>query len=362
MANWREHVRKVTPYVPGFQPKEAGVIKLNTNENPYPPAPGVCEALRGFDAGALRKYPDPTASVLVDALASYHGLPPDRVFVGVGSDDVLAMAFMTFFDGGAPILFPDVTYSFYPVWAGLFGIPYRTVPVGEGFVVRAGDYVGSGAGPADGNCRACGGIVLPNPNAPSGLALPASDIEKIAAGNPGCVVIIDEAYIDFGGETCLPLLGKYDNLLVVRTYSKSRSLAGLRIGYALGCADLIRAMNDVKFSYNSYTLNTPTILAGAKALEDEAYFCSTLQKIVETREAAKRELAGLGFSFPDSAANFIFATHDRVSAPEIYARLRDRGIYVRHFTSPGIDNHLRITVGTDGEMAALYGALEGILG
>ncbi|MGN0418691.1 histidinol-phosphate transaminase [Anaerostipes faecalis] len=340
MSSWRDNVRNVEPYTPGEQPKELDVIKLNTNENPYPPSPKVLEAMENIKN--LRKYPDPAAAELVDAIADYHGFTRDEVFVGVGSDDVLAIAFLTFFNGKKPVLFPDITYSFYPVWADLFQIPYETKPLDGDFNIIPEDYYGEN-----------GGIVFPNPNAPTGAMLSLDAVEDIIKYNQDVVVIVDEAYIDFGGTTAKELTRKYENLLVVQTYSKSRSLAGLRIGYAIGNKELIKAMNDVKYSYNSYTMNEPSIIMGKAVLEDEAYFQETRKKIIETREWFKEEMKKLGFSFADSMANFIFATHKTVPAEELFAEAKKNKIYVRYFKKPRIDNYLRITIGTREEMEAL---------
>ncbi len=348
---WERNIRRVTPYIPGEQPRGSGLIKLNTNENPYPPSPAVQEALAGLSAGELRRYPDPAASGLVRALAEYYGVAPGQVFTGVGSDDVLGMAFLTFFNSGRPVLFPDLTYSFYPVWARLFGIPYETCPLREDFTIDPRDYD-----------RENGGVIFPNPNAPTGCFLPLAQVEEILRHNRDVVVIVDEAYIDFGGTSARALLGRYENLLVVQTFSKSRSMAGMRIGFALGAPELIRAMQNVKYSYNSYTMNLPSILAGEAALKDEAYYRETLGKITATRERAKERLAGLGFTFPDSQANFLFIRHERVPAKELYEALRARQIYVRYFPGPRSGDFLRVTVGTDAEMEAFYAFLETYLG
>ncbi len=350
MEAWEANVRKVTPYTPGEQPSGAGIIKLNTNENPYPPAPAVMRALREVEADSLRRYPDPGASVLVEALAARYGLNPSQVFVGVGSDDVLAMAFLTFFNGEKPILFPDITYSFYDVWAGLYGIPFERQPLDADFTIRTEDY-----------CRECGGIVIPNPNAPTGVAKPLAELEDILKANPGVIVIIDEAYIDFGGESALALLPQYGNLLVVQTFSKSRSLAGMRIGYAFGNEKLIRYLNDAKYSFNSYTMSAAALAVGAAAIKEDAYYQGTLQKIVHTRERVKERLGRLGFSFLDSQSNFIFATHPECPAKELFEALKQAKIYVRYFPKPRIDNYLRISIGTDQEMDVLLGFLEGYL-
>ena len=337
MSGWQKNVRKVVPYVPGEQPKNRNVIKLNTNENPYPPSPKVEEVLRM--TRDLRLYPDPAASELVEAIAAYKGLSPEQVFPGVGSDDVLAMAFLTFFNSDKPVLFPDISYSFYEVWADLYGIQYRKKPLNDAFHIRKEDYYEEN-----------GGIIFPNPNAPTGVAMPLSEVEDILIHNPDVVVIVDEAYVDFGGETALPLIDRYDNLLVVQTFSKSRSMAGARIGYAMGSKELIRALNDVKYSFNSYTMNRPAILMGKASIEDEDYFCRTRDRILATREWFKKELSSLGFTFPDSKANFVFARHENIKAKDIFQAAREAGIYVRYFEKPRIDNYLRITIGTDEEM------------
>lgn len=337
MTAWESNVRKVVPYVPGEQPKEKNIIKLNTNENPYPPAPGVFT--KKMDMDNLRLYPDPAATALVDAIAQYHGVDKEQVFVGVGSDDVLAMAFMTFFNSDKPILFPDITYSFYDVWADMLRIPYERVAVDDNFRLKASDYYGEN-----------GGVIFPNPNAPTGIAEPLSFVSDILEHNRDVVVIVDEAYVDFGGETALPLLDKYDNLLVVRTFSKSRSMAGLRIGYAIGNKTLIKYMNDVKYSYNSYTMNMPSIILGAESIADEAYFRETVDKVVETREWFKSEIERIGFTCPPSSANFLFITHKTIPAREIFEKARANKIIVRYFDKPRIDNYLRVTIGTREDM------------
>ena len=344
MRQWEKHVRRVEPYVPGEQPRER-MIKLNTNENPYPPSPRVEKALRELRADTLRLYPDPEAALLTQAVGDYYGLPREQVFVGVGSDDVLAMAFLTFFNGQEPILFPDITYSFYDVWANLFRIPYEQPR--EDFTLDPEDYY-----------RENGGVIFPNPNAPTGLGLELSAIRDILDHNRDVVVIVDEAYVDFGAQSALPLIEEYDNLLVVQTFSKSRSLAGMRIGCAMGSPRLIRYLNDVKYSFNSYTMDAATLAAGAAAISDREYFRETVEKIVKTREWTKDELRKLGFSFGDSQANFIFATHQSCPARELYEALRREHIYVRYFNKPRIDNYLRITVGTDQEMAVLIDFLK----
>lgn len=282
MKNWENHVRKVVPYVAGEQPKEQDVIKLNTNENPYPPAPGVGKVIQNFDCEVLRKYPDPDVSALTSALAKQYGLDRGQVFVGVGSDDVLAMSFLTFFNSGKPVLFPDITYSFYDVWADLYRIPYECQPLDEDFCIKKEDYM-----------KPNGGIVLANPNAPTGVMTELAVLEEIIAANQDVAVIVDEAYVDFDGRSCVPLIKKYDNLLVVQTFSKSRALAGMRIGYAMGSQKLIQYLNDVKFSFNSYTMNALTIAAGVASLEDEAYFRQNLAKVSRRESARKKSLQDL---------------------------------------------------------------------
>ena len=339
MSIWEENVRKVIPYTPGEQPNQTDMIKLNTNENPYPPAPGVEKALKALEAYTLRLYPDPTAGELVRAIAETYHLKEEQVFVGVGSDDVLAMSFMTFFNSKKPILFPDITYSFYDVWADVFRIPYERPALDENFHIRKEDYF-----------RENGGIVFPNPNAPTGVEMPLADIEEIVSRNQDVVVIVDEAYVDFGGKSALSLIEKYDNLLVTQTFSKSRSLAGMRIGFACGNAKLIKYLNDVKYSFNSYTMDRTALAAGVAAVRDQEYFEETCNKIIETREWTKKELKELGFSFQDSKSNFIFAEHESCPASELFQALREKHIYVRYFPKDRIDNFLRITIGTREEM------------
>ncbi len=347
MEKWEENVRRVTPYTPGEQPDFPDMVKLNTNENPYPPAPGVLWRMREMQYENLRLYPAPGADLLVNALADYYKMDPEQIFVGVGSDDVLAMAFLTFFNGKEPVLFPDITYSFYDVWAGLFRIPYECQPLLEDFTIRKEDYY-----------KPNGGVVFPNPNAPTGVEMPLADIEDILQHNRDSVVIVDEAYIDFGGISARKLVEKYDNLLVVQTFSKSRSMAGLRIGYAFGCKKIIKYLQDAKYSFNSYTMNRPSLELGAEALKDEAYFRQTVEKIIATRERTKKRLAELGFTFADSKSNFIFVTHPDFSARELFEALKKEHIYVRYFAKPRIDNYLRITIGTDEQMDVLLAFLE----
>ena len=349
-AFWGDRIRDLAPYTPGEQPRDRQYIKLNTNENPYPPAPSVLEAVQKAAGETLKLYPDPNSTELKRALAAYAGLMPENVFVGNGSDEVLALCFAAFFDKRAPVRFPDVTYSFYPVYADFFGIPYEEMPVGAYFDIRPGSFAGSR-----------GGVILPNPNAPTGLALTRTQIEHILRECPDCVVVIDEAYVDFGAESALPLVQDYPNLLVVQTFSKSRSLAGLRIGFAFGCENLITALETAKNAFNSYTLDR-LAQAGAKAaIEDDNYFEKTRKKIMDTRGKTSAALGKLGFTVLPSKANFLFVSHPQVPALELYTRLRECGILVRHFAKPKIDNFLRITIGTDEEMHALLQALSDIL-
>ena len=349
MQEWKKNIRQVVPYVPGEQPQRK-VIKLNTNENPYPPAPGVTKALEEMDTDRFRLYPDPTAAPLVNALADFYHVNPDQVFVGVGSDDVLSMCFLTFFNSEKPIFFPDITYSFYSVWADLYRIPYHTCALDENWHMNPEDYK-----------QPNGGVIFPNPNAPTGVEESQAMIEEILQANPDVVVIVDEAYVDFGGTSALPLLKKYENLLVVQTFSKSRAMAGMRIGFCIGNEKLIHYLNDVKFSFNSYTMNLPSQVMGVEAVKDDAYFKATTAKIAATRERIKKELTSLGFTFPDSKANFIFASHKEVPAEELFRALREADIYVRHWNKPRIANSLRITVGTDEEMDRLIAFLKNYL-
>jgi histidinol-phosphate aminotransferase len=348
--NWESYVRKVVPYTPGEQPQVTDVVKLNTNENPYPPSPSVRAILEDFEYGRMRLYPDPDSSVLVDAIAKRYNVKSSQVFAGVGSDDVLAIAFMTFFGSEKPVIFPNITYSFYDVWADVYRIPYKQIPLNSDFTINREDYITEN-----------GGIVIANPNAPTGVMETIENIEYIVKNNPDSVVIVDEAYVDFGGESCLPLVGKYENLLVVQTYSKSRSMAGMRIGFAIGSEKLIKYMNDVKFSINSYTMNPITQLCGAASMADEEYFRETVDRIIATRERSKARLTELGFVFPDSKTNFIFASPQKVSAKVIFEELKKRNIFVRYWNKPIICDYLRISIGTDEEMDRLFNALEEII-
>ena len=350
MSTWEENVRKVIPYTPGEQPNQPDMIKLNTNENPYPPAPGVEKALKEMDMDAMRLYPDPAAYDLVHAIAQMYSLKDEQVFVGVGSDDVLAMSFLTFFNSEKPVLFPDITYSFYDVWADLFKIPYERPALDENFHIKKEDYF-----------RENGGVIFPNPNAPTGVEMQLEDVEEIIRHNQDVIVIVDEAYVDFGGKSALPLIEKYDNLLVVQTFSKSRSLAGMRIGFACGNEKLIKYLNDVKYSFNSYTMDRTALAAGVAAVKDQAYFQETCNKIIETRAWTKKELKALGFSFQDSVSNFIFAAHETCPAEKIFEALREKHIYVRYFPKGRTNNFLRITIGTQEEMQTFINVLKDYL-
>lgn len=340
---WEKYIRKVDPYVPGEQPKDRSVIKLNTNENPFPPAPGVQKVLSSLDADSLRLYPDPSIGLLVEELAKFYQVKKEQVFVGVGSDDVLAMAFMTYFNSDKPILFPDITYSFYPVWCQLYRIPYETQALDSEFRIVKEDYY-----------KENGGIVIANPNAPTSIYEELSVIEDIIKHNPDSVIIIDEAYIDFAGESAISLTDQYDNLLVVQTFSKSRSMAGMRIGFAIGSEKLIKALNDVKYSFNSYTLNQTAILAGVEAVKDVEYFKEANNKVIQIRKDAEAAFRNLGFSFPKSGTNFLFVTHEYIPAKELYEVLKKNNIYVRYFDLPRIDNYLRVSIGSREQMNKLF--------
>jgi histidinol-phosphate aminotransferase len=350
---WSDVVAGLTPYVPGEQPKLPDLVKLNTNENPYPPSPRVLDALRGEVGDALRLYPDPNADRLKAAIAAYYQVAANQVFVGNGSDEVLGHAFLGLLKHGAPLLFPDISYSFYPVYCGLYGIEGRSVPLNERFEIQVDDYL---------NAPDCGAIVFPNPNAPTGCLLPLAEIERLLAGKPDVVVLVDEAYIDFGGESAIALVARYPNLLVVQTLSKSRSLAGLRVGFAVGHPDLIEALERVKNSFNSYPLDRLAIAGAAAAIEDRAHFETTRSAVIKSREQLTRDMTALGFAVLPSAANFIFARHPKHDAGALAAALRARSIIVRHFRQPRIEQFLRITIGSDAQCAALVAALREIVG
>lgn len=343
---WSPRIRGIVPYTAGEQPRIPGLIKLNTNENPYGPAPEVAAAIAEAAGDSLRLYPDPQSSALRECIARHHGLRPEQVFLGNGSDEVLAFAFMALLDHGEPVLFPDVSYSFYPVYCGLFGIPFRAVPVNASFEIDAADY----AVPA-------GGVVLPNPNAPTGVALPLESIEALLRAQPDRAVVIDEAYVDFGAQSAVSLIDRHPNLLVVQTLSKSRSLAGLRVGYALGAADLVAALDRVKDSFNSYPLDRLAQAGAMASFGNDAYFRDTCRRVIATRERLISGLASLGFDVLPSSANFVFATHPDHDAATLAAALRERAILVRHFRQPRIAQHLRITVGTDAQCERLVEVL-----
>ena len=347
---WSPAIRGLHAYVPGEQPQGEGWIKLNTNESPYPPSPLALARMRAAVDERLRLYPDPQALALRQTIADLHGLAVEQVFVGNGSDEVLALAFMALLRHGRPVLFPDITYSFYPVYANLYGVAFERIPLSESFEVRVADYA-----------RPNGGIVLPNPNAPTGVALPLADIRALLQAHPSSVVVVDEAYVDFGAESAAALVGEYPNLLVVHTLSKSRALAGLRVGFALGHSALVEALTVVKDSFNSYPLDRLAQIGAQAALEDGAHFEQTRRKTIASREWLAAALAQRGFACLPSKANFLFARHARRAAADLMQALRERRILVRHFRQPRIDNHLRITIGTQAECERLVAAFDEIL-
>lgn len=345
--SWQDKMRQVEPYVAGEQPKIENMIKLNTNENPYGPTPKVKEVLNTIEIDKLRLYPSSDASVLRIALASYYGVNEKQVFIGNGSDEVLALSFLAFFNGQDPILFPDITYSFYPVYCDLYKIKYKTIPVDENFVMDHQEYMQPNAG-----------IIFPNPNAPTGVLLPLEYIEEIVQHNQESIVVVDEAYIDFGGTTALPLLEKYDNLVIIQTYSKSRALAGIRLGVALGNEEVIAKLYDVKNSFNSYPIDYIASLVGLASIQDDTYFKQQVKKVITTRENTKKQLLELGFIVPDSYANFVFVKHPKYDAKEIFMMLRKKGVIVRHWDKERIDQYLRISIGSDQEMDTLLTILK----
>ena len=352
---WSAVVHGLTPYVPGEQPKLDDLVKLNTNEHPYGPSPRALDAIRAATSDALRLYPDPNADALKAALAKRHGLQTKQIFVGNGSDEVLAHTFMALLKQDRPLWFPDITYSFYPVYCGLYGIEQRTIPLADDFSIKVEDYLPQGS-------ERPGAIIFANPNAPTGRLLPLQAVERIVAANQDGVVVVDEAYVDFGGESAISLIDRYPNLLVVHTFSKSRSLAGLRVGFAAGHADLIDALERVKDSFNSYPLDRLAIAGAVASVEDETFFQESCNKVIATRETLVKEMQALGFEVLPSAANFIFARHPERDGAELTAELRKRAIIVRHFKAPRIDQFMRITIGTDAQCALLVGALRDILG
>lgn len=336
---WTKNLRNIEPYVPGEQSKDKDIVKINANENPYPPSPKAIEALKSFDTNKLRFYPSANSTKLKEAIAKYYKVDVSNVFVGNGSDDVLAVAFQSFFNSEKPIVYPDLTYSFYPVWCSLFGIEYKNYPVGDDFRINPEDYKEKN-----------GGVVIPNPNAPTSLGEGLDFVEKILNYNQDSVVIIDEAYVDFGGTSSIPLIDKYENLLVTGTFSKSRSLAGLRIGFAIGSKALIDVMEAVKNSYNSYTVDSLSIEMGAASIEDDEYFKSTSKKVIKTRERVTLELEKLGFDVLDSQTNFIFVTHNKHNMKSLFEYLKTQKVFIRYFSLPRIENYVRITIGTNEEM------------
>jgi histidinol-phosphate aminotransferase len=351
---WSPVVAGLSPYVPGEQPKLRNLVKLNTNENPYGPSPKVLQAIRAACDDALRLYPDPGSDQLRQTIATHFQVEMDQVFVGNGSDEVLALAFQALLDHDAPLKFPDITYSFYPVYCGLYGIAYETVPLTDDFRIDVQDYLPGQGTPA-------GAIIFPNPNAPTGRALTRDEVERIVAGNPDTVVVVDEAYVDFGGESVVPLVARYENLLVVQTLSKSRALAGLRLGFAIGGRALVQGMERVKNSFNSYPVDRLAAAGAVAAIEDQAYFERTRGAVMASREALVDDLRELGFQTLPSAANFVFARHPGRDAAGLSAALREKGIIVRHFKHPRIDQFLRISIGTDAECKGLTAALRAIL-
>ncbi len=346
---WSPFVKDLVPYVPGEQPKLSKLVKLNTNENPYGPSPRAIAAMRAEVGDQLRLYPDPNGERLKQAVADYYGVQSNQVFVGNGSDEVLAHAFHGLFQHGRPLLFPDVTYSFYPVYCGLYGIAYETIALDEQFRIDVADYA-----------RPNGGIIFPNPNAPTGCLLPLDAIERLLQFNRDSVVLVDEAYVDFGGHSAIALIGRYPNLLVTQTLSKSRSLAGLRVGLAVGHPELIEALERIKNSFNSYPLDRIAIAGAAAAFEDRAYFEQTCQQVIASREQVVAAMTALGFEVLPSFANFIFARHPQHDAGGLAAGLREQGVIVRHFRQPRIEQFLRITIGTPEQNQALLAALGGL--
>ncbi|MDG2047482.1 MAG: histidinol-phosphate transaminase [Halioglobus sp.] len=348
---WSDVVSTLTPYVPGEQPLSDKLVKLNTNESPYPPSPRVLEAISAVSADALRLYPDPESFVLREAIATRFGLQTEQVFVGNGSDEVIALAFMALFKHRLPLYFPDVSYSFYPVWSALFDIASNAIPLEADFSIDPASY------PAKN-----GGIIIPNPNAPTGMLMGLDSIRALLQRSAESVVVIDEAYIDFGGDSAAKLIDEYDNLLVVQTLSKSRALAGLRVGFAMGSETLIEALGRVKNSFNSYPLDIVAQRAALASIGDENYFRNTCERVINTRNILCSGMTELGFDILPSVANFILASHRQYSARELFSGLRDQGILVRYFDKPRIDNHLRITIGTDENNEALLIALRTVMG
>lgn len=344
---WTKNLRQIDPYVPGEQSKDLDIVKLNANENPYPPSPMAVKAIADFDSDKLRLYPSANATELKQALAEYYGVGVENVFVGNGSDDVIALSFLSFFNSDLPIAYPDITYSFYPVWCDLFGIPYVTYPLMDNFRINVEDYKAQN-----------GGVIIPNPNAPTSLGEGREFVEKLMEYNQDSIVIIDEAYVDFGGVSSVELTKKYDNLLITGTFSKSRSLAGMRIGFAIGSEKLISVLEAVKNSYNSYTVDSISIQMGVASVKDDAYFKQTISKIIATRTDVTNQLRQLGFEVLDSCTNFIMATHKDLNIKEMFEYLKTQKVFIRYFNQPRIDKYVRITIGTDEEMAVLMSKIK----
>ncbi|WP_178668778.1 histidinol-phosphate transaminase [uncultured Eubacterium sp.] len=348
---WKNNLRKIEPYVPGEQSKDRDIVKINANENPYPPSPRAVAALKAFDTDRLRFYPQADSLPLKEAIADFYGVKAENVFVGNGSDDVLALAFQSFFNGDKPIAFPDITYSFYPVWCDLFGIKYTNPALDEDFRINPDDYKAEN-----------GGVVIPNPNAPTSIGEGTEFVEKTLEYNNDCVVIIDEAYCDFGGTTSVPLTKKYENLLITGTFSKSRSLAGIRLGFAIGSKALIDTLEAVKNSYNSYTIDSLSIAMGVEAMNDTEYFYKMIDKIKTTRQRVTDELRALGFNVLDSQTNFIMATHKSYDMKEMFEYLKENKIFIRYFNQPRINKYVRITIGTDEEMNRFLQGVKDFIG
>lgn len=351
MNKWKNNLRKIEPYVPGEQSKEKNIVKLNANENPYPPSPMAVNAIKEYNADNLRFYPPADATPLKQAIASFYGVNVENVFVGNGSDDVIALAFQSFFNGSEPILFPDITYSFYPVWCRLFNIDYETPAVDDNFRIVLEDYK-----------KPNGGIVIPNPNAPTSIYEDIDFVDDLLSFNSDSVVIIDEAYVDFGETSCVPLIDKYENLLVTGTFSKSRSLAGLRIGFAIGSKALISVLEAVKNSYNSYTVDSLSVAAGVASMNDREYFNSTVSEIINTRNYMTNQLRSMGFDVLDSSTNFVFASNKNIDIKDMFEYLKSKNVFIRYFDLPRINNYVRITVGTDDEIKILLDEIKKYVG
>ncbi len=347
---WKENLIKIKPYVAGEQSDDKDIIKLNANENPYPPSPMVQKIISEFDYRNLNKYPNSDSTILKNAIANRFKVNKNNVFVGNGSDDVIALSFMAFFNSDKPILYPDITYSFYPVWCSLINIPYKKIPVDENFEIVPQDYYIEN-----------GGIIIPNPNAPTSIGKGLDFVIDIVEHNQNSIVIIDEAYVDFGGQSAVELTKKYENLLITQTFSKSRSLAGIRIGYAIGSETLIQTLETVKNSYNSYVVDSLALEIGTASMNDEEYFINTINKVISTRDRVKSELRKIGFNVLDSQTNFLFAAHKDYRAKEIFEYLKTKKIFVRYFNIPKIDNYLRITIGTDEDMDKMISAIKEFL-